>query len=104
MFALWSWPASLVAAIIATLAGLYGLLLRSGHVAVLAEAPQIVWHVGAIREDVVHLVRPIAAEYTESTVPFEDRAPDLLPVLRELLTAPGLPTPRQQYAPATTRQ
>ena len=90
--------------IIAALSRLNGLLLCSSHMAVLAEAPQIVWGVRPIREDVIHLVCLIAAEHAKSAVAFKDRAPDLLPVLRELLTAPGLPTPHQQYAPATTRQ
>lgn len=104
MLTLRPWAASLVAAIVAALSCLDGLLLRSRHVAVLAEAPQVVWHVGAIREDMVHLIRPSATEHATPAVALKDREPDLLPVLRELLTAPGLPTPRQQYAPATTRQ
>lgn len=91
-------------AIIAALAGLYGLLLRPGHMAVLAQAPEIVWHVRAIWKDVVHLISWIAAEYAHAPIPFEDCLPDLRPVLRELLAAPRLPTPRHWYAPAITRQ
>ena len=97
MFALWSWAASLIATIIAALSRLDGLLLRSRHVAVLAEAPQVIRHVGAIGEDMVHLVCGVAAEHAHATIPFEDRLPDLRPVLRELLTAPRLPTPRHRH-------
>ena len=104
MLTLRPWAASLIAPIVAALSCLDRLLLRSSHMAVLAEAPQVIRHVRAVWEDVIHLVRLIAAEHTEPAIPFEDRAPNLLPVLRELLTAPGLPTPRQQYAPTTTRQ
>ena len=96
MLTLRPWAASLVATIVAALSCLDGLLLRSRHMAVLAEAPQVVRHVRAIWEDVVHLIRLIAAEHAETTVALKDRAPNLLPVLRELLTAPGLPTPRHR--------
>ena len=94
MLTLRPWAASLIAPIVAALSCLDGLLLRSRHVAVLAEAPEIVWHVRAIREDMIHLIRGVAAEHAHATIPFEDCLPDLRPVLRELLTAPGLPTPR----------
>ena len=104
MFALWSWAASLIATIVTALSRLDGLLLRSRHVAVLAEAPQVIRHMRAVREDVVHLVRLIATEDADTTIPFEDRAPNLLPVLRELLTAPRLPTPRHQGQSDATRR
>lgn len=104
MFTLRPWTSNLITPIIAALSRLDGLLLRSSHVAVLAEAPQIVWDVRPIREDMVHLIRPSATEHAKTAVTLKDRAPDLLPVLRKLLTAPRLPTPRQQHAPATTRQ
>ena len=98
------WAASLIAPIVAALSCLDRLLLRSSHMAVLAEAPQVIRDVRAVWEDVVHLIRPGTTEHATPAVALKDREPDLLPVLRELLTAPGLPTPRQQYAPATTRQ
>lgn len=82
MLTLHPWAASLIAAIIAALSSLNGLLLCSSHMAVLAEAPQVILDVRAIGEYVVHLVGLVAAEYAESTVPFEDCVPDLLPVLR----------------------
>lgn len=104
MLTLRSWTSSLVASIVAALSCLDGLLLCSSHMAVLAEAPQVIWDVRAIGKDVVHLIRPSTTEHATPAVALKDREPDLLPVLRELLTAPGLPTPRQQYAPATTRQ
>lgn len=98
MFALWPWAASLIAAIIAALSCLDGLLLCSSHMAVLAETPQVIRHVGSVREDVIHLIRPGATEHADTTIPLEDSAPDLLPILRELLTAPRLPTPRHLRA------
>ena len=88
--------ASLIAAIIATLPGFDGLLLRPDHMAVLAEAPQVVWDVRAVREDMVHLVRLVAAEHTEPAVALKNYSPDVRPVLRQLLTAPGLTTPRHR--------
>ena len=82
MLTLRPWAASLIAPIVAALSCLDGLLLCSSHMAVLAKAPQIVWDVWPIREDVVHLVRLVATEHTEAAIPFEDCVPDLLPVLR----------------------
>ena len=72
------------------------LLLRSDHMAVLAEAPQVVWDVWAIREDMVHLVSAVAAEHTEPAVTLKDCGPNLPPVPGKLLTAPGLTIPRHR--------
>ena len=94
MLTLRPWTASLIATIIAALSCLNRLLLCSSHMAVLAEAPQVIRHMRAVREDVVHLIRRVAAEHADAAVPFEDRSPDLRPVLREFLTAPRLTTPR----------
>lgn len=104
MLTLRPWAASLIAAIIAALSCLDGLLLRPSHVAVLAEAPQVIRDVRAVREDVVHLIRLIATEHAKTAVTLKDRAPDLLPVLRELLTAPRLPTPRHLLRPYAVRR
>ena len=98
MLTLRPWAASLIAAIIAAFSCLDGLLLRPCHMAVLAETPEIVRDVRPVREDVIHLIRLVAAEHAKPAVTLKDRAPDLLPVLRELLTAPGLPTPRHLHA------
>ena len=65
---------------------------------VLAETPQIVWYVRTIREDMVHLIRLVAAEHTEPAVTLKDCDPNLPPVLGKLLTAPGLTTPRHLHA------
>ena len=97
MLTLRPWAASLIVAIIAALSCLNRLLLRPRHVAVLAEAPQVIRHVGSVGEDVVHLIRPGPTEHTDAAIAFKDRTPDLLPVLRELLTAPRLPTPRHRH-------
>lgn len=64
MLTLWPRSASLIAAIVATLPRLDGLLLRSDHVTVLAEAPQVIWDVRTIRKDMIHLIRLIATEHT----------------------------------------
>ena len=94
MLTLRPWAASLIAAIIAAFSCLDGLLLRPCHMAVLAEAPQIVRYMGSVGEDVVHLIRPGPTEHTDAAIAFKDRAPNLLPILREFLTAPRLSTPR----------
>lgn len=65
--------------------------------AVLAEAPQVIWDVRAVREDMVHLIRLVATEHAEPTIALKDSGPDLTPVLRQLLTAPRLTTPRHLH-------
>ena len=97
MLTLRPWAASLIATIVAALSCLDGLLLCSCHMAVLAETPEIVRDVRPIGEDMIHLISRAAAEHAHTAIPFEDRLPDLRPVLRELLTSPRLPTPRHQH-------
>lgn len=84
---------SLVASIIAPSASLYRLLLRTLHVAALAEASQVVWHVGAIGEDVVHLVGRGTAEDACFRISTQDHLSDLCPVLWELLATTRLTLP-----------
>lgn len=98
MLTLRPWAASLIAAIIAALSCLDRLLLRSRHVAVLAEAPQVIRDVRAVREDVVHLIRLTTTEHTDTTVSFEDSGPNFRPILRQLTAAPRLFTPRHLHA------
>lgn len=84
---------SLVASIIAPTTSLYRLLLRTLHVAALAEASQVVGHVGPIGENVVHLVGRGTTEDARFRIPTQDYLSDFCPVLRELLATTRLTLP-----------
>lgn len=93
MLLLGAWAPSLVASIIAPASSLYRLLLRTLHVAALAEASQVVGHVWPIGEDMVHLVCRGTAEDARFRIPTQDYLSDFRPVLWELLAATRLTLP-----------